>query len=56
MYTNTGLHTHHASSQFRARELRVHTCMYADRVRHSVRDYAVCTLIEYFPWCCINLP
>ena len=42
MYANTGLHTCHAHSQFRAHELPVHAHMYADRVRHHVRDYVLC--------------
>ena len=41
MYPNTGLHTHHACSQFPTRELPVHARMYADCVRHHVRDYVL---------------
>ena len=39
VYANTGLLTRRARSQFRARELPVRTRVYADRVRHRVRDY-----------------
>ena len=49
MYANTGLRKRRARSQFRARELPVRARVYADRVRHRVRDYAVCTLRKYFP-------
>ena len=38
---NTGLSTRRARSQFRARELPVRACVYADRVRHRVRDYVL---------------
>ena len=31
----------HARSQFRAHELPVHACMYADCVHHRVRDYVL---------------
>ena len=41
MYPNTGLRTRHARSQFRARELPVRTRVYADCVRHRVRDYVL---------------
>ena len=41
MYANTGWHTHRARSQFRARELPVRARVYADRVRHRVRDYVL---------------
>ena len=41
VYANTGLRTRRARSQFRARELPVRTRVYADRVRHRVRDYVL---------------
>ena len=41
MYTNTGLHTRQACSQFCARELPVRARMYADRVCHRVRHYVL---------------
>ena len=41
MYANTGLRTRRARSQFRARELPVRARVYADRVRHRVRDYVL---------------
>ena len=41
MYANTGLRTCHACSQFRAHELPVHACMYADCVRHRVYNYVL---------------
>ena len=41
MYANTGLRTRRARSQFRACELPVHARVYADCVRHRVRDYVL---------------
>ena len=38
---NTGLHTRRARSQFRAHELSVRARVYADHVRHRVRDYVL---------------
>ena len=40
-YANTGLRTHGAHSQFRARELPVRARVYVDCVRHRVRDYVL---------------
>ena len=41
MYANTGLHIHHACSQFHAYGLPVCACVYADHVHHHVRDYVL---------------
>ena len=41
LYANTGLGTRRARNQFRARELPVRARMYADLVRHRVRDYVL---------------
>ena len=41
MYANTSLRTHRTHSQFRERELPVFAHVYADHVRHCVRDYVL---------------
>ena len=41
VYANTGLRIPHARSQFRARELPVHACVYEDRVCHYEHHYVL---------------
>ena len=41
MHAITGLHTHHACSQFDAHELPVCARMNVDCVRHCIRDYVL---------------
>ena len=51
VYVNTGLCTRRACSQFRARELPMRARVYADHVRHRVRDYVLYVnifLVSYY--------
>ena len=41
VYANTGLRTRRARSQFRPRELPVRARVYANHVRHRVRDHVL---------------